>query len=166
MARSPLPGGGPWRILASCPGLLHNTQNAAVKGMAELQCVCPRALVLRESYLEARRVAIDPGLGRNAPGTSVYIASVKPGIRAPALEGGACFSPLGQDIADRIGRQGGVALHREMCEGCPVKAQCLDWALTAEQPGGAWGGMYGGLTSGERKQAWKRRREAEKVRAA
>lgn len=30
---------------------------------------------------------------------------------------------------------------RKVCLGCPVKAECLDWALRTEQPWGAFGGM-------------------------
>lgn len=43
------------------------------------------------------------------------------------------------------------------CEGCPVKAQCLDWALEQEHQTG----IYGGMSERARRLEKRRRREAE-----
>lgn len=33
-----------------------------------------------------------------------------------------------------------VAEAKEVCAGCPVTADCLNWALRAGEPAGIWGG--------------------------
>ena len=30
---------------------------------------------------------------------------------------------------------------KSLCGGCPVRQQCLDWALDTKQPDGVWGGL-------------------------
>lgn len=45
-----------------------------------------------------------------------------------------------------------VALARKACEGCPVKAECLELALRQEQHHGDVWGIRGGLAAGERRQ--------------
>lgn len=30
---------------------------------------------------------------------------------------------------------------KSVCRGCPVAAQCLDWALATNQDAGVWGGL-------------------------
>lgn len=40
-----------------------------------------------------------------------------------------------------------------ICKGCPVRQQCLDWALDTHQEFGIWGGM----TEGDRKRVRRRR---------
>ena len=56
---SPLPGGGPWRILDNCPADRHNTLYAAVKGgrrgPGNARCICPRALQRKQDDLDSRR---------------------------------------------------------------------------------------------------------------
>jgi len=47
---------------------------------------------------------------------------------------------------------------KAICAGCPVRAQCLDWALTTHQDAGIWGG----LTEDERRQ--RRRKLAQQAR--
>ena len=43
------------------------------------------------------------------------------------------------------GRGAAVAIQNEkakaVCEGCPVKAVCLEWAINTGQSAGVWGGM-------------------------
>jgi WhiB family redox-sensing transcriptional regulator len=34
-----------------------------------------------------------------------------------------------------------IARAKRVCERCPVRAQCLDWALHTRQDAGIWGGM-------------------------
>ncbi|MFF9287572.1 WhiB family transcriptional regulator [Streptomyces griseosporeus] len=42
---------------------------------------------------------------------------------------------------------------RQVCMGCPVRRQCLSWALATRQDSGVWGGM----TEGERRAVHRRR---------
>ena len=42
-----------------------------------------------------------------------------------------------------------------VCESCPVREQCLEWALKKPELGGLWGGL-----TGEEREQVKRRREA------
>jgi WhiB family redox-sensing transcriptional regulator len=44
----------------------------------------------------------------------------------------------------------------EICEGCPVRAECLEWALETCQDAGVWGG----LGEEERRQIRRARRRA------
>lgn len=36
---------------------------------------------------------------------------------------------------------GSPAAAKRTCRTCPVRAQCLDWAVTTGEPNGVWGGM-------------------------
>ncbi len=45
---------------------------------------------------------------------------------------------------------------REICASCPVREQCLEFALATRQDDGVWGG----LTETERRRLRRRRREA------
>lgn len=47
------------------------------------------------------------------------------------------FWPIGESAAAR--QQ--VEEAKEVCEWCPVRRECLDWALEARQDFGVWGGM-------------------------
>jgi WhiB family transcriptional regulator, redox-sensing transcriptional regulator len=42
---------------------------------------------------------------------------------------------------------------KEICGGCVVRTQCLDYAIRIREPHGIWGG----LNEIERKQIWERR---------
>jgi WhiB family transcriptional regulator, redox-sensing transcriptional regulator len=42
---------------------------------------------------------------------------------------------------------------KEICAGCVVRTQCLDYAIRIREPHGIWGG----LNEIERKQIWERR---------
>ena len=48
----------------------------------------------------------------------------------------------------------GVEIARRACEGCPVKAQCLEYAITAREKIGVWGGY----TARERRRLVRQRR--------
>ena len=65
----------------------------------------------------------------------------------------AMFFPVTDDAA-------GPA--KAVCAGCPVRDACLDWALTARQEDGVWGG----LTENERRRLRRRRRDAARREAA
>jgi len=49
-----------------------------------------------------------------------------------------------------------------ICAGCPVRAECLEWALLSRQEDGVWGG----LTDNERRRLRRRRRDAARRAAA
>jgi WhiB family redox-sensing transcriptional regulator len=38
---------------------------------------------------------------------------------------------------------GSDAAAKKICKGCPVKDECLDWALTHDEQHGVWGGLSG-----------------------
>jgi WhiB family redox-sensing transcriptional regulator len=46
-----------------------------------------------------------------------------------------------------------VARPKRICQRCPVSSDCLAWALSTRQEFGVWGGM----SSGERRAALRRR---------
>ena len=171
-----LPGRGPWRILPECPARLHCTLSAARgrRGRAGSQnmakCVCPRALHLKDldnqrniARVQALRNAVvtetkKSGAGRPTGTTQVtpkYMANVKK-VTIPDLSRGLCRTPLGMAIMDAASETGGNALHRkrakavEMCEGCPVKRECGDYVIAAEDPAGSWGHIYAGMTVTDR----------------
>jgi WhiB family redox-sensing transcriptional regulator len=47
------------------------------------------------------------------------------------------FFPSGRSAGAR--RQ--TAHAKAICAGCPVQAECLEWAQATEQPYGVWGGL-------------------------
>ena len=51
---------------------------------------------------------------------------------------------------------------KAVCAGCPVRAECLEFALATRQGDGVWGG----LTETERRRLGRRRREAARRTAA
>jgi len=76
------------------------------------------------------------------------------GWREQAACGGAdtdLFFPAGEEDAL-------VAEAREICESCPVKDECLRYALATNQTEGVWGGM----TGSERRSLWRRIRDRER----
>lgn len=48
-----------------------------------------------------------------------------------------------------------VAMAKAVCRGCPVRAQCLEYAQTTRQDAGIWGGLDEGERAELRKQAWR-----------
>jgi WhiB family redox-sensing transcriptional regulator len=51
---------------------------------------------------------------------------------------------------------------KAVCANCPVREQCLEWALATRQEEGVWGG----LTDNERRRLRRRRRDAARRAAA
>ena len=49
------------------------------------------------------------------------------------------FPPSHFERKDEKDAREGAA--RALCAACPVRAQCLDYALTVQEPHGIWGGM-------------------------
>ncbi|QBI19448.1 WhiB family transcriptional regulator [Egibacter rhizosphaerae] len=64
------------------------------------------------------------------------------------------FPPVDvEPTADRLARE---AAAKEVCAGCPVRLECLHWALSVGEPHGVWGGH----TESERRQLVLQRRTA------
>ena len=63
-----------------------------------------------------------------------------------------------------VGMLGEVRLQIDMakavCRHCPVSSACLDWAVSADQQDGIWGG----LTTAERRRLVRRQRDADPIR--
>ncbi|MCW2527286.1 MAG: WhiB family regulatory protein [Pseudonocardiales bacterium] len=55
------------------------------------------------------------------------------------------FHPFNERGTDRRRRERNA---KAICGGCPVKVECLQWALSVHEPYGTWGG----LTVGEREE--------------
>lgn len=47
-------------------------------------------------------------------------------------------------------RQTAVAAAVAVCSACPARAECLDYAIATDQPGGIWGGMTAAERTAER----------------
>jgi WhiB family redox-sensing transcriptional regulator len=64
--------------------------------------------------------------------------------RRSAVCGGArarlFFGPDGEAAAERAGRESRA---RAICVSCPVRAECLDYALSQHMRYGIWGGRNG-----------------------
>lgn len=89
----------------------------------------------------------------------VYIANVSSGQGRPPAEliNAACRTVAGIAIMDRyfdaLMGDGSIArvAARKLCASCLVRDECDAWITRAENPAGAWHGMYAGLTPSERR---------------
>src|SRR5271154_3548352 len=52
----------------------------------------------------------------------------------------------------------------EFCSQCPVRKECLDYAMNEEGSSGERYGVYGGLTPTERNKEYRRRHPKERIR--
>lgn len=137
---------GPWRILDECPAEGHNTLIWARSLKQRPRCVCPRAVVLLTDYRarmskheremrkeEAKRMPV------------VYARAVEPNWILGRCRKNLRIADLGfnesisyQGIEDR-------AQAKAMCDSCPIKRDCLAWAVAIERDTpGKLGGVYGG----------------------
>lgn len=66
--------------------------------------------------------------------------------RCRALDSEDFFPPLHAE--QRLEREAREAKAKAICADCPVRAECLDWALSTREPHGVWGGR----SERERKQ--------------
>ena len=164
-------GGGPWLISPDCEAQWHNTQRAAVgraRNRPGVKCVCPRGTFLaaqttakanarkrRQSAerAEARREAVTTEV--KIPGLTALMLSTPPGH--PDLRSASCSSVMGRKLADAVTTkplpQGAYAAHRAMCGGCPVRRACAEWALRDEGYESSKEGMWGGMSTAERRKA-------------
>lgn len=67
------------------------------------------------------------------------------------------FGPDGERPADREVRE---AAAKRVCAACPVRAECLDWALSTFVKYGVWGGMNPEERKLERRRRLWRRKSA------
>ncbi|SEE85902.1 Transcription factor WhiB [Rhodococcus jostii] len=70
------------------------------------------------------------------------------------IESSVFFSPDGERGHARARRESGA---RQICQDCPVLAQCRDHALSNDEPYGIWGGM----TEADRRRHTRRLRRGE-----
>lgn len=182
---SPLPGRGPWRVLAECPALLHNSVRSVTKGRPEHRCICPRGLALLElekqrstqrriAYRDLsaesidrqregkrlKRMGITPeskGGPRWEPEKAVmraqYFANTM-GALIPSMPAAACKTTFGIKLSDRAysGEAGGEGEMKLLCGRCPERLACATWVLADERLPGEWGGVYGGMSVGDRRK--------------
>ena len=65
----------------------------------------------------------------------------------------ALFFPPSNRFEHKPDREVREARAKRICHGCPVRVECLEWALTMREPHGVWGGR----SESERKQMILRR---------
>lgn len=164
-------GGGPWRVLETCPAPRHNTARAARGAAGSPRCVCPVAEALHERYREqerinkaARKAGVPLAEARKkrdvlaSMKVAAYLNNIVGGQTMPDLRGGNCQNPEGRAVMDRALASsqeqeglGARAAAKALCVDCPVLQACGAWALAEEKPAGAWGAVYGGMTVQERR---------------
>lgn len=96
-------------------------------------------------------------LGSNA----LWTDPMSPWPERPAWQGDAACAGLGTDLffTDASGQSSAEAI--AVCNTCPVRAECLDWALDNGDIEGVWGG----LTPSQRRRRLRRRNSTPKVAA-
>lgn len=78
------------------------------------------------------------------------------GLPPKELDAGSCRTDIGAITHDdylngpQIAHGRAYERAHALCDLCPVKQVCLDWITLAEDPPGAWDGMYAGLTPHDR----------------
>jgi WhiB family transcriptional regulator, redox-sensing transcriptional regulator len=55
-----------------------------------------------------------------------------------AADGSVFFPPM--HFEHKPEREAREARAKAICVGCPVRVQCLEWALATREPHGVWGG--------------------------
>lgn len=162
-----------WPIIPECPAPKHNTRCAA-QGVRKIDrreqrhepCICPRAVHLLSEYRAKRQIYYQelthgmsktvkaaPPDGKVTPVHQRRNGGVAPGSvhRMPDFSAGACRTVRGIMVMNiYIENQGSERAARDLCDLCPIRRECLAWAVFAETPAGSWYGMYGGRTPQER----------------
>lgn len=72
----------------------------------------------------------------------------------PDLPGALCRKPDNMKVFDATYHKG-TPCHKDasnICGKCPAKPECGKWVLENETPTGSWGGVWAGMTPGERKR--------------
>lgn len=80
------------------------------------------------------------------------------GVPMPDFSYGLCTTVVGRSINDGgfSDTQGAPAYIERaeakiLCDYCPMKAECAQWTERAEDPPGAWGGVYAGRDQRDRR---------------
>lgn len=75
-------------------------------------------------------------------GQVLFLSGLRAGLALPSLPGALCARP-GQDPDfwfPANGDRAGAERAKAACARCPARSRCLDWALTAGERSGIWGG--------------------------
>ena len=78
--------------------------------------------------------ALDGGL--------LFLTHIPAGLSLPSLPGALCAAK-GQDPDvwhPDIGNRAGAEAAKAICQRCPARQPCLEWALSANEQHGVWGG--------------------------
>ena len=81
--------------------------------------------------------------GRPGPGGTLTLPLLPAGLALPDLAGALCKgADPGVWFPSAPGRKAALATEaaKAACTGCPVHAECLEWALDAGEADGVWGG--------------------------
>ena len=143
------------------------------------KCRCSECTAAANAYVRAWRAA-NPGAEARRKAKQSHDRSVARSARAQtdvwvrARHDGAHFAAkpvMSFDTTHAACRnyetdlwftEAGVFAALGVCGGCPVRRQCLDYALAANEPAGVWGGM---TEEGRRNERRRRQRIARKDRA-
>lgn len=170
---------GPWRIVDECLSEGHNTQNwarGAARGSDKrIRCVCPHALALLADYRKYAKKTDKAYRERTGsrkmpnPVIAVSGVSIAPKSSDPDWLKGACLEnskvvDLGFDITVSAEGVKNRAIAKMLCDICPIKRECGDWAVKTEGNNpGSLGGVYGGMDAWNRKGLDLRLNDAGKV---
>jgi WhiB family transcriptional regulator, redox-sensing transcriptional regulator len=94
------------------------------------------------------------------PTGKVRLPTPKPFIAAPWRADAACASS--DPTVFYVERGCSSRAARRICENCPVRAECLEYALQNNEQFGIWGGM----SERQRRELRRQRRERESQRLA
>lgn len=72
---------------------------------------------------------------------SAQIVNFRPNDDSEWLSYADCTEPGGPDMFPDDGNDRGIALAKTVCQGCPVRVQCLTSALDSGERFGIWGGF-------------------------
>ncbi len=84
------------------------------------------------------------------------------GAQEPWYEEAACASHPAEVFFPSIDAPSAANAAKAICETCPVREECLSFALETAQADGVWGGM----DAGERRRLRRRRRDRARRRAS
>lgn len=76
------------------------------------------------------------------------------GALIPSMPAAACKTTFGIKLSDRAysGEAGSEGEMKLLCGRCPERIACATWVLADERLPGEWGGVYGGMSVGDRRK--------------
>lgn len=140
---------GPWELDPACTADYHNTIRAA-QGRAGGQqpgaavtkyCVCPRSRALVGDNATMRAAAARARRQKAAASMEALfrkLALHTPKTPRPDMDGALCTRALPKVDAAFAGRN--LGRMKALCERCPARVECLNWAMKANEQDGVWGG--------------------------